>query len=130
MIAIDTNILVRLLANDDPTQSPQAARLFAAEDVFVPKTVMLETEWVLRFSYALPRTTIAAAFGKLLSAPSVTVEGVEAVHAAIDAYAAGMDFGDALHLCSSGSAEKFLTFDKKLARAAARAKVALSIRVI
>lgn len=130
MIAIDTNILVRLFANDDPSQSAQAAQLFAAEDVFVPKTVMLETEWVLRFSYNLPRTTIAAALGKLMSASSVTVEGVEAVHAAVDAYAAGMDFADALHLCSSGSAEKFLTFDKKLSRAAARAKVALSVQVV
>ena len=130
MIAIDTNILVRLFANDDPIQSPQAARLFADEDIFVPKTVMLETEWVLRFSYTLSRTTIAKAFGKLLSTSSVTVEGVETVQAAIDAYASGMDFADALHLSSSGSAEKFLTFDKKLARAAVRAKVALSVQVV
>jgi predicted nucleic-acid-binding protein len=130
MISIDTNILVRLVANDDATQSPRAAQLFAADDVFVPKTVMLETEWVLRFSYALPRAAIAAAFGKVLSASSVTGEGAEAVQSAIDAYAAGMDFADALHLCSSVSSEKFLTFDKKLARAAARAKVTLPVHVV
>jgi predicted nucleic-acid-binding protein len=130
MIAIDTNILVRLFANDDPIQSPQAAQLFADEDIFVPKTVMLETEWVLRFSYELSRATIAAAFGKLMSTSSVTLEGGEAVQAAIDAYASGMDFADSLHLCSMGAAERFLTFDKKLARAAARAKVALAVQVI
>ena len=130
MIAIDTNILVRLFANDDPIQSRQAAQLFADEDILVPKTVMLETEWVLRFSYGLSRTTIAAAFGKLLATSTVTVEGVEAVRAAIDGYASGMDLADALHLSSSGGAQRFLTFDKKLARAAARAKVAFLVQSI
>ncbi len=129
MIAIDTNILVRLFANDDPIQSPRTAQLFAEQDVFVSKTVMLETEWVLRFSYALSRTTIAAAVGKLLSTSTVTVEGAEAVQAAIAAYESGMDFADALHLSSSASAERFLTFDRKLARAALRAKSALSVQV-
>lgn len=130
MIAIDTHILVRLFANDHPVQSRQAAQLFADEDILVPKTVMLETEWVLRFSYGLSRTTIAAAFGKLLATSSVTVEGVEAVRAAIDGYASGMDFADALHLSSSGGAQRFVTLDKKLARAATRAKVAFLVQSI
>ena len=130
MIAIDTNILVRLFANDDPVQSRQAAQLFADEDILVPKTVMLETEWVLRFSYGLSRATIAAAFGKLLATSTVSVEGVEAVRTAIDGYASGMDFADALHLSSSGGAQRFLTFDKKLARAASRAKVAFLVQAI
>jgi predicted nucleic-acid-binding protein len=130
MIAIDTNVLVRLLANDDPVQSPKAAQLFASEDVFVPKTVLLETEWVLRFSYGLPRAAIAAAFGKLLSAASVTVEDAEAVQAAAAAMTAGMDFADALHLSSSTKADTFLTFDRKLARSAARAKMPLRIQAV
>ena len=129
MIAVDTNILVRLLANDDPVQSARAAQLFASEDVFVAKSVMLETEWVLRFTYALSRATIAAALGKLLSADSVTIEGSTAVRSAVDCYAAGMDFADALHLFSSAGAERFLTFDKKLFRIAARAKTALRVQV-
>jgi len=130
MIAIDTNILVRLLANDDPAQSPKAAQLFASEDVFVPKTVLLETEWVLRFSYRLQRATIAAAFGKLLAAASVTIEDAEAVRTAVDAITAGMDFADALHLSSSAETDKFLTFDRKLARSASRAKMPLRVQVI
>lgn len=129
MIAVDTNILVRLFANDDAVQSVRAAELFTSEDVFVPKTVMLETEWVLRFTYELPRTTIAAALRKLLSTASVTVEGAAAVRPAIDCYAEGMDFADALHLFSSAGAERFLTFDKKLARTAARAKTALRVQI-
>ena len=51
MTAADTNVLVHLLTGDDPAQAAQARRLF-------------ETEWVLRFTYGLPRTTIASAFGK------------------------------------------------------------------
>ena len=129
MIAIDTNVLVRLFVADDPAQSPRAAKIFASEDVLVPKTVVLETEWVLRFSYALPRKTIAGAFRTLLGAASVTVEDSAAVRGAVDRYVAGMDFADALHLASSGTAAKFLTFDKKLARAAARSKTSPTVQI-
>lgn len=122
MIAIDTNILVRLLANDDPKQSPRAARLFAAGDVSVAKTVLLETEWVLRFSYRMPRSTIHDAFARVLAVATVTVEDHAEVEKAVDWYGAGLDFADALHLASSASAARFMTFDSKLRRAAVRSK--------
>jgi predicted nucleic-acid-binding protein len=48
VIVVDTNVLVRLVTNDDPVQSIKAARLFAEEDVFVSRTVLREVEWVLR----------------------------------------------------------------------------------
>jgi predicted nucleic-acid-binding protein len=127
MIAIDTNVLVRLLANDDPTQSPRAAALFAAEEVFVAKTVLLETEWVLRFSYGLPRETIGPAFDRLTSVASVTIEDARAVRVALDAHGAGMDFADALHVSAARAASRFVTFDKKLVTQAGRAKVGLPI---
>ena len=123
MIAIDTNILVRLLANDDPAQSPRAARLFADEDVFVPRTVLLETEWVLRFSYELSRSTIHAALERVLAVASVVVEGPAEVGLALDWYRAGMAFADALHVASSAGAARFMTFDAKLRRAARRSNV-------
>jgi predicted nucleic-acid-binding protein len=118
MIAIDTNVLVRLLVNDDPIQSAKAARLFSSDDILIAKTVLLEAEWVLRFSYAVPPATIGEAFDRLLAAPSVTVEDATAVRLAVDAHRAGMDFADALHVASAASATKFLTFDKKLTRQA------------
>lgn len=49
MRAVDTNVLARYYLRDDPVQSPLAASLLAAGDVFVPKTVVLELAWVLQF---------------------------------------------------------------------------------
>lgn len=122
MISVDTNVLVRLLANDDPQQSPRAARLFAAENVFVPKSVLLETEWVLRFSYKMNPSAIHLAFTKILATASVTVEDVASVGRAAAWYGGGMDFADALHLASSSTATKFVTFDRNLRAAAAASK--------
>ena len=130
MIAVDTNVVVRLLTNDDRVQSARAAELFAAEDVFVAKSVLLETEWVLRFSYGVPRATIVAAFDRLASSASVTIEDAAAVLAALDAHRLGLDLADALHVISARGVTRFVTFDKKLGAHAARAKVALPIDVV
>lgn len=120
MIAIDTNVLVRLLTNDDPVQSPRAAAVFAREDVHIPKTVLLETEWVLRGAYGLAPTTIQAAFERLRSTRSVTLEDPTGVQQALAWYTAGMDFADALHLASAGQANRFVTFDGVLVKRAKR----------
>lgn len=53
MIAVDTNVIVRLLTNDDPHQTEKVARLMEGNSVFISKTVLLETEWVLRVAYNL-----------------------------------------------------------------------------
>jgi predicted nucleic-acid-binding protein len=129
MIAIDTNVLVRLLVNDDPAQSPRAAALFAAEEVFIAKTVLLETEWVLRLSYDLPREAVGVAFERLASVSSVTLEDAETVRAALSAHAAGIDFADALHVASARGAARFVTFDKKLGGQAVRAKLPVDVDV-
>ena len=118
MTSVDTNVVVRLLTNDDPLQSPRAAELFAKEDVLVSKTVVLETEWVLRAAYGLAPAVIHGALERLLGAASVTVEDAATVARALTWYAAGMDFADALHVASSASAESFTTFDKPLAKRA------------
>jgi predicted nucleic-acid-binding protein len=118
MIAVDTNVLVRLVTNDDPKQSPRAAQLFVREDVLVPKTVLLETEWVLRGAYDLAPTVIRSAFERLLAVPSVTLEDAPAVARALSWYAAGMDFADALHLASSAPCAGFTTFDGQFAKRA------------
>lgn len=121
MIAVDTNVLVRLLANDDPAQSSAAASLFATNDVFVTKTVLLETAWVLDFSYGLDRATIHEAFLKLLGVPSVTVEGAASIASALGWFASGLDFADALHVASSPQVDRFVTFDRAFIRRAAKA---------
>jgi predicted nucleic-acid-binding protein len=118
VIAADTNVLVRLVTNDDPKQSPRAAQLFVREDVLVSKTVLLETEWVLRGAYDLAAPVIRAVFERLMAVPSVTLEDAPAVARALNWYAAGMDFADALHLASSAPSAGFTTFDRTLAKRA------------
>jgi predicted nucleic-acid-binding protein len=126
MIAVDTNILVRLLTSDDPAQSEKAAALFTRESILIPKTVLLETEWVLRYSYKLPPPVILAAFRKVLGLPQVTIEDSSAVSGALTWYEGGMDFADALHLASVRKVDGFATFDARLKkRAGKQARVIL-----
>jgi predicted nucleic-acid-binding protein len=118
VIAVDTNVLVRLLTNDNVAQATRAAAVFRAGPVFVPKTVLLESEWVLRYSYGLPTAAIARAFLALLGLPTVTIEDAPASHLAIRMLERGIDFADALHLASSAAAERFVTFDARLVKRA------------
>lgn len=123
MVAIDTNVAVRLLVCDDPEQTEKATDLFKAHEIYIPKTVALETEWVLRAVYQLDQERVNRALRRLLSLEQVTVEDEAALFAALDAHGQGMDFADAIHLCSSRRADSFATFDAAF-RARAR-KLAL-----
>ena len=118
MIAVDTNVLVRLIAADDPGQLALARSLFEHESIFIPKTVLLETEWVLRSAYRVAPDVLAAAIRRLLGLSNVTLEGGATVGRALDWYDSGFDFADALHLASCGPATGFATFDRMLARRA------------
>ncbi len=118
MIAVDTNVLVRLIAADDPRQLALARNLFEQESVFIAKTVLLETEWVLRTGYRVAPEILAAAIRALLGLSNVTMEDRSAVGQALDWYDSGFDFADALHLASSARATGFATFDRKFERLA------------
>ena len=114
MIAIDTNVLVRLVTRDDNAQALRAAELFEHNQIYVGKTVLLETEWVLRFSYELDGKVILDTLKKIAGLPQVTLEDSPAVSEALVLFEAGMDFADALHLTSSREAAQFATFDQRL----------------
>jgi len=114
MVAIDTNIAVRLLVNDDPAQTKKVVELFNSNEVFIPKTVILETEWVLRGVYQIERVRANAAIRALLSLERVVVEDEPSLFAALDSHEKGMDFADALHLASSQRADCFATFDSSM----------------
>ena len=119
MIALDTNVLVRYVTNDDPRQAAQAVRLLSrSDDVFLPKTVLLELEWVLRAVYDVPRAGVLRAFKHILGLPNVVVEATEDVSRALHAFDRGLDFADALHLTASRRADAYHTFDKALVRKA------------
>jgi predicted nucleic acid-binding protein len=120
VIALDTNVVVRLLVDDHPEQTRRARRLIEASPVVILPTVLLESEWVLRGAYRLTAGVIAQSFRKLLGVPGVTAESAAPVARAIDWYERGLDFADALHLALAHDAEALATFDAKLARRAAR----------
>ena len=122
MIAVDTNILVRVLTNDDAGQAKRAANRMRLDTVWVSRTVLLETEWVLRHAYGLDVAAIAGSFATLLGIASIEVEDRNAVLQALVWHRDGMDFADALHLSASTSATAFVTFDRGLARKAKRAR--------
>lgn len=120
MIALDTNVIVRIVTGDDPEQVKVARELFEGESLWVCKTVLLETEWVLRYSYQLRPEPIRLAFRKLLGYPRLQVEDRDSVLQALTFFEMGMDFGDALHLASLGEAHRFATFDRELVKTARR----------
>lgn len=118
MLAIDTNLIVRYLTDDHPTQSSRARALIDSQPVFVAITVMLEVEWVLRSAYGLAPLEIARTLRAFSGLPTVEVEDGTVVSSALDLSERGLDFADALHLGKSAHCVGFATFDRKFVTAA------------
>jgi predicted nucleic-acid-binding protein len=97
------------------------------DEIWISKTVLLETEWVLRSLYAFSTDNLDGALRALAGLPGVFLEDEVAVAKALDWFKDGLDFADALHLARIGSAEQFATFDRKLAR---RAKHTSALEII
>ena len=117
MIAVDTNVLVRLIVADDAVQGERAAGLFArTAEVFIAKTVVLETAWVLRSAYGFPRQDVAAALRRVAGLPNVVIEDAEQVAVALDLASRDVDVADALHVAACREASAFYTFDRRLIR--------------
>jgi predicted nucleic-acid-binding protein len=124
MIGLDTNILVRYLAQDDPVQSPQAAevierRLSEDNPGFVSVVAMVETVWVLDRAYGLADHEIAAAIERTLQTDVLVVENEQEVFAAMIALREGRgEFADALigALGARVGCLCTLTFDQKAVR--------------
>lgn len=123
MIALDTNVVVRLLVNDDAAQARRARALVAAgAEVFVAPTVLMECEWVLRSAYGFAPAQIVTFLRALLGLPGMFTDKPDRVAEALAGYEQGMDFADALHLALSQPAERFYTFDTGFRNRAARVK--------
>jgi predicted nucleic-acid-binding protein len=127
MIAVDTNILARFYCDDpgDPEarrQRPLARRvMLESTAVFVPLTVVLEFEWVMRGFYQTDSASFCRVVEHLLGMPHVTVERWEAVKDAVDLHGRGFDFADALHWSCSRSCSRLVSFDdRKFVRRARR----------
>jgi predicted nucleic-acid-binding protein len=117
MLALDTNVLARYYVDEGGTARAQqkAARavIERGTQLFVPKTVVLELEWVLRGVYGHARSDVCRVFEHLLSLEHVTVEDRPAVESALGNLRKGLDFADALHHASSRDCEALLTFDAR-----------------
>lgn len=118
MIAIDTNVLVRLLTDDDPEQCAKARKVMKHDSVFIPETVLLECSWVLQGPYQFSRQQVFNGLTQFLGLRNVTVAQPFAVHDALSWYRDGMDFADALHLAGSSHCEKLATFDRAFIKSA------------
>ena len=121
MNAVDTNILVRLLTDDDPKQTAEVTAMFADGPIWIAKTVLLETEWVLRKLYGFEEHAIRDHFTQLLGLRNVHVEDEPAVTAALALAARGIDLADAMHFSSRPPGARFVTLDRDLVREAKRA---------
>jgi predicted nucleic-acid-binding protein len=126
--AVDTNIFVRFIVDDGSAHVIPARKVFADERIFIPLSVMLESEWVLRSQFGFERSQICDAFERVLGLDTVTVQEVDVVHSAVISSRMGLDFADALHLHSSAGCDAFYTFDGPMTRKAKRQDVAVPIR--
>lgn len=121
MLAVDSNVVVRLLTGDHPQQSAKAKELFERETSFVALTVLLETERVLRSAYGFQSARLVVALRAFGGLRNVAIQDPPALAKALHWAERGVDFADALHLAQAGDCDGFVSFDGRLVKAARRA---------
>lgn len=123
MIGLDTNVVVRFLAQDDEVQSPIAARFMSRlsreQPGFVSAIVLAEISWVLARAYKASRADIARAIEGLLRSAELVVENAPAAYRALALYqvSTSADFADALsaETAALAGARETVTFDQRAA---------------
>lgn len=101
------------MTQDDELQYQKSREIFQTHDVFIPDTVILETEWVLRFAYKFKPPEICFTFRKLFGLPNVYLVNWILVHRALEWHENGLDFADAFHLAQSQHLDRLYSFDEK-----------------
>jgi predicted nucleic-acid-binding protein len=122
--ALDTNVLVRYVVRDDGAQLAAARRLIErcideGQSLFVPVTVVLELEWVLRSSFDCSRDDVMQVLSSLFSAAELTFESERALEVALQLFREGSaDFADCVHVALAAQAgeQPLWTFDRRAAR--------------
>ena len=126
MPALDTNVLVRYIVQDDSGQLAVAKRLIdrciaEGQSLYVPVTVALELEWVLRASFGYVKDEVLLVLSNLFSASELSFESERALEVALQLYREGSaEFADCLHiaLATQAGEQPLWTFDKGAARVA------------
>lgn len=124
MPALDTNALVRYVVQDDAAQLAAARRLIdkcvsEGQTLFVPVTVTLELEWVLRASFEYAKDEVMRVLASLFSAAELSFESERALEVALHLYREGSaDFAGCLHVALAAQAGELplWTFDKRAAK--------------
>ena len=119
MRAVDTNVLVRLIARDDPVQVA-SAETFVTPGAWVSLLALAETVWVLESVYGLDRQRVVTVIGMLLEHDRMTLQDEDAVRRALSAFeqAGAAGFSDCLTIEVARKAGHLplRTFDKAMAR--------------
>ncbi|MBW4534828.1 MAG: type II toxin-antitoxin system VapC family toxin [Pleurocapsa minor HA4230-MV1] len=118
MVTIDTNIIVRLLTQDNQWQYQQSLAILQTQNVFISNTVILETEWVLRFAYKFNPTEICLALRQLFGLPNIYLANANLIAQILQWHENGLDFADAFHLAQGQHCSKLYTFDEKFIKKA------------
>ena len=127
MIALDTNILARLLLADDAAQLARVKTLLGKKQSYsAPITVMLELVWVLEANDCTP-LEIERGINLLLGLANFQPANPQELKQALAWYANGLDFADALHLALSHDAKQLVTFDKKFVKLAKKSGASLTV---
>ncbi len=124
MAGLDTNVLVRWLLADDAKQLARAQTLLESlvaqgRRAFVPRSVALELEWVLRSRYAMDKAALLVAFVALLEMNDIEFEDEGVLEQALRLYQGGAaDFADCLHIaaCLAAGRGPMWTFERRAAR--------------
>lgn len=124
MPALDTNVLVRYVVEDDVAQLAAAKRLISrcvgeGLTLYVPVTVVLELEWVLRSNFGFAKDDVLLTLSSLFSAAELTFESERALEVALQLFRKGSaDFADCLHvaLVTQAGEQPLWTFDKGAAK--------------
>ena len=122
MIALDTNVLVRFLVEDDRDQSARAASLIeqavaASDQLFISDIVMCEMVWVLSGAYRFTRDEIASTLSDLVRARHLRFREPDEIARALRAFGVGRgDFADYLirEQARAAGCDRVATFDRAL----------------
>ena len=120
MIGLDTNILARYFVREEEADAATVAQRQAARQLiesgqalFLPKTVALELEWVLRGYYGFAVEQVLQVMEQLLNHPCLTAEDRPSLEQAVAGLRSGLEFADALHHASCRDCESIASFDDR-----------------
>ena len=124
MPALDTNVLVRYVVRDDSGQLAAAKRLIAryvgeGQSLFVPLTVTIELEWVLRASFGYDKDKVLQVLSDLFSAVELSFQSERALEVALQLYReTAADFAACLHiaLATEVGEQPLWTFGRRTAK--------------